>query len=158
MPQPLSTPTELYIHDTPVRLQQTCSSSQPFSSVSLFAFCCQRRKSSCLSGNQALLNNLGQCRSHIISNHSQRVAAFGNQLDYLGVVLLMWGSTIPTVYYGFYCDPRLQKLYWTMVGTHPPLLIDRHISGEHFANFCPIDLGTRNSLCSNYAQSQIPPS
>ncbi|SLM36823.1 Hly-III-related [Lasallia pustulata] len=27
----------------------------------------------------------------------------------------MWGSTIPTVYYGFYCDPRLQKLYWTMI-------------------------------------------
>ena len=43
------------------------------------------------------------------------MAAFGNQLDYLGVIILMWGSTIPTVYYGFYCDPDLQKLYWIMV-------------------------------------------
>lgn len=26
----------------------------------------------------------------------------------------MWGSTIPSVYYGFYCDPHLQKLYWSL--------------------------------------------
>ena len=39
----------------------------------------------------------------------------GNQLDYLGIVVLMWGSTIPSVYYGFYCEPRLQKRYWAIV-------------------------------------------
>ncbi|KAH8592041.1 hemolysin-III related-domain-containing protein [Bisporella sp. PMI_857] len=49
---------------------------------------------------------------HVIANHSRRVAALGNQLDYIGIVVLMWGSTIPSVYYGFYCDPKLQKLYW----------------------------------------------
>ena len=27
----------------------------------------------------------------------------------------MWGSTIPSVYYGFYCDPNLQKRYWAVV-------------------------------------------
>ena len=27
----------------------------------------------------------------------------------------MWGSTIPTEYYGFYCDPALQKIYWFTV-------------------------------------------
>ena len=43
----------------------------------------------------------------MISSHSQRVAAFGNQLDYLGIVILMWGFTIPTVYYGFFCDQGL---------------------------------------------------
>ena len=52
---------------------------------------------------------------HIISNHSPKVQAFGNQLDYLGIVILMWGSTIPSIYYGFYCDPRLQKIYWANV-------------------------------------------
>ena len=52
---------------------------------------------------------------HIIANHSEKVAALGNQLDYIGVVILMWGSTIPSVYYGFYCDPELQKLYWSVV-------------------------------------------
>lgn len=49
---------------------------------------------------------------HIISNHSPKVQKFGNQLDYLGIVILMWGSTIPSIYYGFHCDPQLQKIYW----------------------------------------------
>ena len=40
---------------------------------------------------------------------------FGNQLDYLGIVILMWGSTIPSIYYGFYCDSPLQKIYWANV-------------------------------------------
>ena len=52
---------------------------------------------------------------HIISNHSPKVQKFGNQLDYLGIVILMWGSTIPSIYYGFYCNPRLQKIYWANV-------------------------------------------
>ncbi|CAG8959934.1 hypothetical protein HYFRA_00012651 [Hymenoscyphus fraxineus] len=52
---------------------------------------------------------------HVVANHSEKVAAFGNQLDYLGVVVLMWGSTIPSVYYGFYCNSRLQKIYWSVV-------------------------------------------
>ncbi|PQE26750.1 hypothetical protein CJF31_00003440 [Rutstroemia sp. NJR-2017a BVV2] len=43
------------------------------------------------------------------------IAAFGNQLDYLGVVILMWGSTIPSVYYGFYCDERVRDMYWIMI-------------------------------------------
>ena len=27
----------------------------------------------------------------------------------------MWGASIPTIYYGFYCDSELQKFYWIMV-------------------------------------------
>jgi len=52
---------------------------------------------------------------HIFANHSPQVATFGNQLDYLGVVILMWGSTIPSIYYGLCADPDLQKFYWTLV-------------------------------------------
>lgn len=52
---------------------------------------------------------------HIIGNHSPNIQKFGNQLDYLGIVILMWGSTIPSIYYGFYCDPGLQKAYWANV-------------------------------------------
>jgi len=52
---------------------------------------------------------------HTINNHSPHVAAFGNQLDYLGIVLLMWGATIPTVYYGFYQDVKLMTFYWAVV-------------------------------------------
>lgn len=53
-------------------------------------------------------------RFHTFNNHSEPVCIFGNQLDYLGIVILMWGATVPTVYYGYYCDPLLQKTYYTM--------------------------------------------
>ncbi|PVH68027.1 mPR-typeG-protein-coupled receptor [Cadophora sp. DSE1049] len=52
---------------------------------------------------------------HIMSNHSERVAAYWNQFDYLGIVILIWGSTVPLIYYGFYCDSNLQNLYWAVV-------------------------------------------
>ena len=52
---------------------------------------------------------------HIIANHSPDMNVVGNQLDYLGIVVLMWGSTIPSVYYGFHCDPDLQRPYWATV-------------------------------------------
>jgi adiponectin receptor len=52
---------------------------------------------------------------HAISNHSPVVAKFGNKLDYVGIVFLITGSFIPSIFYGFYCHPQLQELYWTMV-------------------------------------------
>jgi len=52
---------------------------------------------------------------HTISNHSPMVARFGNKLDYVGIVFLITGSFIPSIFYGFYCHPHLQEFYWTMV-------------------------------------------
>jgi adiponectin receptor len=52
---------------------------------------------------------------HTISNHSHEVARWGNQLDYAGIVFLIWGSFIPVLYYGFQDDPRLMQTYWGMV-------------------------------------------
>jgi adiponectin receptor len=54
---------------------------------------------------------------HLFSNHSQEVQKFGNQLDYLGIVFLIWGSFIPSIYYGFQRDPELIRRYWTMITT-----------------------------------------
>ena len=56
---------------------------------------------------------------HAISNHSPTVARWGNKLDYVGIVCLITGSFIPSVYYGFYCHPHLQEFYWTMVSYLP---------------------------------------
>lgn len=53
---------------------------------------------------------------HAISNHSYHVARFGNKLDYVGIVFLITGSFIPSIYYGFFCHEHLQEFYWTMVG------------------------------------------
>ena len=51
---------------------------------------------------------------HAIMNHSPQVSRFGNQLDYVGIIALITGSFVPSVYYGFYCEPILQKVYWGM--------------------------------------------
>jgi adiponectin receptor len=58
---------------------------------------------------------------HTVSNHSPMVNHIGNQLDYVGIVLLITGSFVPSVYYGFWCDPILQKVYWSMVSRSGPL-------------------------------------
>lgn len=52
---------------------------------------------------------------HTLSNHSPQVAKFWNQLDYAGIACLIAGSFIPSVYYGFWCEPAKQRLYWSMV-------------------------------------------
>ncbi|KAK4570356.1 hypothetical protein LTR86_002436 [Recurvomyces mirabilis] len=54
---------------------------------------------------------------HTISNHSQAVAKFGNRLDYIGIVFLIWGSFIPSIYYGFSAEPVLVTRYWSMITT-----------------------------------------
>jgi adiponectin receptor len=52
---------------------------------------------------------------HTISNHSEAVQKFGNRLDYIGIVVLIWGSFVPAIYYGFSAEPGLVRLYWSMV-------------------------------------------
>lgn len=54
---------------------------------------------------------------HTITNHSPVVARIGNTLDYVGIVGLIVGSFVPSIYYGFYCVPASQRLYWTMICT-----------------------------------------
>ncbi|KAH6675656.1 hemolysin-III channel protein-like protein Izh2 [Halenospora varia] len=52
---------------------------------------------------------------HTIINHSLDMVMLGSQLDFQGVILLMWSATVPLVYYGFSCDSALQTLYWLML-------------------------------------------
>lgn len=52
---------------------------------------------------------------HAVSNHSPSVAKFWNQLDYAGIAILIAGSFVPSVYYGFWCNSGRQLVYWTMV-------------------------------------------
>lgn len=56
--------------------------------------------------------NIANHRFHVIANHRPGIQKIGNRLEYLGIVILMWGSTVPSIYYGFYCDPKLQQVYW----------------------------------------------
>lgn len=52
---------------------------------------------------------------HLTSNHSPKVQSFGNKLDYMGIVFLIWGSFIPSVYYGLLEHPGHVRFYWIMV-------------------------------------------
>lgn len=54
---------------------------------------------------------------HTILNHSEAVAKFGQRLDHIGIVVLIWGSFIPSIYYGFSAEPQLIRLYWAMITT-----------------------------------------
>jgi adiponectin receptor len=61
---------------------------------------------------------------HTICNHSPEVARWGNQLDYLGIVCLIWGSFIPSIYYGFEGEEGLRNWYWSMVSLKISFLFD----------------------------------
>jgi adiponectin receptor len=61
---------------------------------------------------------------HTISNHSHAVAVWGNQLDYAGIVLLIWGSFVPVLYYTFQDRPDLQQKYRVMVSTYRSIFRD----------------------------------
>lgn len=51
---------------------------------------------------------------HTLMSHSARGFAFGIQLDFQGIILLMWSATAPMIYYTFLKEPRLQKVYWSL--------------------------------------------
>ncbi|KAI4729535.1 HlyIII-domain-containing protein [Aureobasidium sp. EXF-10728] len=52
---------------------------------------------------------------HTISNHSPKVNKIGNQLDYVGIVCLIWGSFVPSIFYGFAREPGYIAVYWSMI-------------------------------------------
>ena len=53
---------------------------------------------------------------HAVSDWSAEVARRGNQVDYLGIVALIWGSFVPSVWLGFGAErTRLVGVYWGMV-------------------------------------------
>lgn len=56
-------------------------------------------------------------RFHTFCNHSEGLWRLTSHLDHLGIVVVMWGSTIPSDHFGFYCDPQLQYFYKTLVYT-----------------------------------------
>lgn len=55
------------------------------------------------------------CRYHISMHHSLSTQALGVQLDFQGVVVLMWSATVPLIYYGFHDDFTFQVVYGTSV-------------------------------------------
>jgi adiponectin receptor len=61
---------------------------------------------------------------HTLCNHSEKVAMWGNKLDYTGIVFLIVGSFVPALWYGFYCWEVLLTVYLGAV-SQPPLPLSR---------------------------------
>ncbi|KAM5429719.1 hypothetical protein McanMca71_006151 [Microsporum canis] len=52
---------------------------------------------------------------HTLLCHSEAYVDIWGRLDYVAIVLQTLGSFISGIYFSFYCEPGLQKLYWTMI-------------------------------------------
>ena len=52
---------------------------------------------------------------HTMDCHSDKISNLFSRLDYTGIALLIVGSFIPCLYYGFYCYPATKIAYMTMV-------------------------------------------
>lgn len=48
---------------------------------------------------------------HTVQCHSERLAKQCNKLDYVGIVVMIVGSFLPALHYGFYCHPHFQLAY-----------------------------------------------
>lgn len=54
---------------------------------------------------------------HTFSDHSPELHRFGNELDHLGIVLVMWGTGIANTYFGFYCSHSIRNAYFLALTT-----------------------------------------
>jgi adiponectin receptor len=77
---------------------------------------------------------------HAVSSHSETVARLGNKLDYGGIVALIVGSFIPTLYYGFFCRPSLMVPYMSMVSPSCLVLVGVELTIAQ-------DCASRRRLC-----------
>ncbi|KAJ6256708.1 hypothetical protein Dda_8574 [Drechslerella dactyloides] len=54
---------------------------------------------------------------HTVCNHSAVAARWWNVLDYVGIVGLIAGSFVGSVFYGFRCETAVRDAYWVMMCT-----------------------------------------
>ncbi|KAL4889832.1 hemolysin-III channel protein Izh2 [Aspergillus ambiguus] len=52
---------------------------------------------------------------HTLLCHSSFFADLWARLDYVAITFQILGSFVSGIYIGFYCEPRLQKTYWSMI-------------------------------------------
>ncbi|KAI0973694.1 adiponectin receptor protein [Xylaria arbuscula] len=55
------------------------------------------------------------CIYHTLNCHSEPYSGLWARWDYAAIILQTVGSFVSGIYVTFYCNPGLQKLYWTMV-------------------------------------------
>lgn len=63
----------------------------------------------------AILCLLTSALYHTTLNHSARVAHQALQCDHGGILALILGNFVSGLHFGFYCEPALKNLYWSLV-------------------------------------------
>ena len=53
---------------------------------------------------------------HLVGSYSRNVEQMWLRMDLLGIVIVTVGTFVPSIFYAFPCHPKLQRLYWTIVG------------------------------------------
>lgn len=54
---------------------------------------------------------------HLVLSYSERVAKFFSRLDYSGISILIAGSTVPPILYGFACSSSVKYTYLILIIT-----------------------------------------
>ncbi|KAI9099442.1 hemolysin-III related-domain-containing protein [Phlyctochytrium arcticum] len=70
---------------------------------------------------------------HLCCCHSRKVAAVWLRGDYVGIVTLIMGSFVPSIYYGFFCSPKWQVVYLTIIVVFGITTICITVSPKFFA-------------------------
>lgn len=52
---------------------------------------------------------------HTFSDHSPYMHKFGNELDHLGIVLVMWGTGVSGAHFGFYHHHAVRNFYFALL-------------------------------------------
>lgn len=52
---------------------------------------------------------------HTFSDHSPHMHKFGNELDHLGIVLVIWGTGISGAHFGFYHEHAVRNSYFALL-------------------------------------------
>ena len=55
---------------------------------------------------------------HTLENHSEKVCIYALRCDYVGILTLTLGDFVSGIRMGFFCEPKLRIIYWTMVRSH----------------------------------------
>lgn len=62
---------------------------------------------------------------HTLMNHSAHVSGVWLRLDFAGIIILTLGDFASGIFMVFYCEPVLQKIYWSMACNNCFLLRDK---------------------------------
>ncbi|OAP60569.1 hypothetical protein AYL99_05571 [Fonsecaea erecta] len=68
-----------------------------------------------IQGGASIVTMLFSSTYHTLICHSKDVENLMLRLDYVGILTLILGSFFSGIYVGFYCEPLLRWIYWSMI-------------------------------------------